>query len=169
MHLKIAPQLERFAPQVLKWGAVLHLRKKFENSRTEYIPSTNDCNDTDSTLSRLRSESPCAHLSPCVLSRYNTKLYIGCTGIPNLFPLSKQYHGLSSIMWVKYLPWDPWKISCNLYLTLWHHSHNTITQVRQIKTSYLIAFHAAGERRRQFKNITDFVNNIKIVEFHDHI
>ena len=31
------------------------------------------------------------------------------------------------------------------------------------------AFRAAGECRRQFKNVTNFVKNVKIVEFHDHI
>ena len=30
MHLKIAPQLEEVAPQVLKWGVVLHLRKNLK-------------------------------------------------------------------------------------------------------------------------------------------
>ena len=38
MHLKIAPQLEWVAPQVLKWGAILHLRK---NSRTGYGAGNN--------------------------------------------------------------------------------------------------------------------------------
>ena len=28
MHLKIAPQLQGVAPQVLKWGSVLHLKKQ---------------------------------------------------------------------------------------------------------------------------------------------
>ena len=31
------------------------------------------------------------------------------------------------------------------------------------------AFHAAGECRRQVKNVTKLVKNVKIVEFHDHI
>ena len=34
---------------------------------------------------------------------------------------------------------------------------------------FLNAFHAAGECRRQVKNLTHFVKNVKIVEFHDHI
>ena len=36
---------------------------------------------------------------------------------------------------------------------------------------YLIvnAFHAAGECRRQVKNLTKFVKNVEIFEFHDHI
>ena len=33
----------------------------------------------------------------------------------------------------------------------------------------LNAFHAAGECRRQVKNVTNFVKNVNIVEFHDHI
>ena len=36
VHLKIAPQLEGVTPQLLKWGAVMHLRK---NSRTEHRSS----------------------------------------------------------------------------------------------------------------------------------
>ena len=43
-------------------------------------------------------------------------------------------------------------------------------------TSRVNAFHAAGECRRQVKNVTHFVKNVtnfvkkvKIVEFHDHI
>ena len=31
------------------------------------------------------------------------------------------------------------------------------------------AFHAAGKCRRPVKNLTKFVKNVKIVEFHDHI
>ena len=31
------------------------------------------------------------------------------------------------------------------------------------------AFHAAGECRRQVKNLTNFVKNVKIMEFYDHI
>ena len=31
------------------------------------------------------------------------------------------------------------------------------------------AFHAAGECRRQVKNVIKFVKNVEIVEFHDHI
>ena len=31
------------------------------------------------------------------------------------------------------------------------------------------AFHAAGECRRQVQNVTHFVKNVKIVEFHDQI
>ena len=31
------------------------------------------------------------------------------------------------------------------------------------------AFHAAGECRRQFKNVTKCVKKFQIVEFHDHI
>ena len=31
------------------------------------------------------------------------------------------------------------------------------------------AFHAAGECRRQVKNVTNYVKNVNIVEFHDHI
>ena len=31
------------------------------------------------------------------------------------------------------------------------------------------AIHAAGKCRRQVKNLTNFVKNDKIVEFHDHI
>ena len=31
------------------------------------------------------------------------------------------------------------------------------------------AFHAAGECRRQVINLTNCVQNVKIVEFHDHI
>ena len=31
------------------------------------------------------------------------------------------------------------------------------------------AFHAAGECRRHVKKLTHFVQNVKIVEFHDHI
>ena len=31
------------------------------------------------------------------------------------------------------------------------------------------AFHAASECRRQVKNDTNIVKNVKIVEFHDHI
>ena len=30
-------------------------------------------------------------------------------------------------------------------------------------------FHAAGECRRQVKNVTNLVNNVNILEFHDHI
>ena len=33
----------------------------------------------------------------------------------------------------------------------------------------LNAFRAAGECRRQVKNVTNFVKYLKIVEFHDHI
>ena len=33
----------------------------------------------------------------------------------------------------------------------------------------LSAFHAAGECRRQVKNLIHFVKNVKIVEFHNHI
>ena len=33
----------------------------------------------------------------------------------------------------------------------------------------LNAFHAAGECRRQVKNVTKFVKNVEIVEFRDHI
>ena len=35
--------------------------------------------------------------------------------------------------------------------------------------NFINAFHAAGECRRQVKNLTKFVKNIEIVEFHDHI
>ena len=31
------------------------------------------------------------------------------------------------------------------------------------------AFHAAGECRRQIQNVTNWVKNVKIVEFHGHI
>ena len=31
------------------------------------------------------------------------------------------------------------------------------------------AFHAAGEGRRQVKNVTNLFKNVNIVEFHDHI
>ena len=31
------------------------------------------------------------------------------------------------------------------------------------------AFHGAGECRRQVKNVTNFVKNVDILEFHDHI
>ena len=31
------------------------------------------------------------------------------------------------------------------------------------------AFHAAGECRRQVKNVTNLVKNVTIVEFHDYI
>ena len=34
---------------------------------------------------------------------------------------------------------------------------------------FVNAFHAAGECRRQVKNVTKFVKNVKIVKFHDHI
>ena len=34
-HLKIAPHLEGVAPQFIKWGAVLHLRKKMKNPGLE--------------------------------------------------------------------------------------------------------------------------------------
>ena len=34
---------------------------------------------------------------------------------------------------------------------------------------YLNAFRAAGECRRQFKNATNLVKNVNIVELHDHI
>ena len=34
---------------------------------------------------------------------------------------------------------------------------------------YIDVFRAAGECRRQVKNVTNFVNFFKIVEFHDHI
>ena len=37
------------------------------------------------------------------------------------------------------------------------------------KGGLLNAFHAAGECRRQVKNLTNFVKNFKIVEFHNHI
>ena len=30
-------------------------------------------------------------------------------------------------------------------------------------------YHAAGECRRHVKNVTNFVKNVNIVEFHDHI
>ena len=33
----------------------------------------------------------------------------------------------------------------------------------------LNAFHAAGESRRQVKKLTNCIQNVKIVEFHDHI
>ena len=33
----------------------------------------------------------------------------------------------------------------------------------------LLSFHAAGECRRQVKNVTKFVKNVEIVELHDHI
>ena len=32
----------------------------------------------------------------------------------------------------------------------------------------LNAFRAAGEYRRQFKNVINLVKNVKIVKFHDH-
>ena len=32
-----------------------------------------------------------------------------------------------------------------------------------------LAFHAAGECRRHVINLTNFVKNVKIVEFHGHI
>ena len=35
--------------------------------------------------------------------------------------------------------------------------------------SHFNAFHAAGECRRLVKNVTNFVKNVNIVEFHDHI
>ena len=34
---------------------------------------------------------------------------------------------------------------------------------------FVNAFRVAGECRRQVKNVTTFVINVKIVEFHDHI
>ena len=34
---------------------------------------------------------------------------------------------------------------------------------------FINAFHAAGECRRQVKNLTNVVKNVKIDEFHDHI
>ena len=43
---------------------------------------------------------------------------------------------------------------------------------REILTRFLIAvntLHAAGECRRQAKNITNLVNYFEIMEFHDHI
>ena len=41
------------------------------------------------------------------------------------------------------------------------------TQVLHAKN--LNTYHAAGECRRQVKNVTHFVKNVNIVEFHDHI
>ena len=38
-------------------------------------------------INGLGSESPHAHLSPCVLFRYNTSYTLWCAGIPNLFPV----------------------------------------------------------------------------------
>ena len=38
-----------------------------------------------------------------------------------------------------------------------------------ILDSYINAFHATGECRRQVKNDTNFEKNVKIVKFHDHI
>ena len=35
--------------------------------------------------------------------------------------------------------------------------------------SHVNAFHAAGECRRQVKNVTNFVKNVKIVEFNGRI
>ena len=37
------------------------------------------------------------------------------------------------------------------------------------KLWYLNAFYATGECRQQVKNLTKFVKNVEIVEFHDHI
>ena len=34
---------------------------------------------------------------------------------------------------------------------------------------WYLAFHAAGECRRHVKNVTNFVKNVKIVQFHAHI
>ena len=36
-------------------------------------------------------------------------------------------------------------------------------------TRLLNAFHAAGECRRQVKNVSNLVKNVKIMEFHYHI
>ena len=35
--------------------------------------------------------------------------------------------------------------------------------------THLNAFHAAGECRRQVKNVTKYVKNVEIVDIHDHM
>ena len=47
-----------------------------------------------------------------------------------------------------------------------HFCLHGITYSRMLSVN---AFHAAGECRRQGKNLTKFVTNVEIVEFHDHI
>ena len=50
------------------------------------------------TYMGLGSESPRTHLSPCVLFRYNTKLYIEVfAGIPNLFPYMYDQNASASL------------------------------------------------------------------------
>ena len=39
---------------------------------------------------------------------------------------------------------------------------------RPLPFEHLNAFHAAGECRRQVNKMTNCVNNVTIVEFHDH-
>ena len=45
---------------------------------------------------------------------------------------------------------------------------NSLAAVKFDQTPFNI-FHAASECRRQVKNVTKFVKNVEIVEFHDHI
>ena len=56
-----------------------------------------------------------------------------------------------------------------------YNEQNTLASLISCKSFFNMAtdsnfcHHAAGECRRQVKNVTHFVKNVKIVEFRDHI